>query len=980
MRPLLLVLSCLAVSANAAITISNVVDKTKYDAPRSYTVTADPNAATTTATLDGIASVVGAAVSVTAIGYHELRAESRTAGGTLVDTKFVRFITRDPSRGDTESGIPVFTPFRTVNDAPSAFAGKNLRVIAPAAWPVGLPIPVAVVLRDGADENVRLNGSVTFGGFPFSSLQMRRGWGSMLAPAAKAAGVLSVDARLNGLADNPAITIQSAPAFTAVSGSIAANTTWPANSRVHVTGTLTIEAGATLTVGAGTIVTVSTGDGTATSAAEIVVRGTLQVNGSRTSPVVFAPDTAGQSWGGIELPVATSVVSASNSIFYGSGEDATWFSTHSGYASHRPEQTLFLVAGSGSGTAVGAQLHLTECYCFSLTGQGMNGKTNTWVDIQRSLMQRAITCGELNGCKVTIDRSALIEFPSETAEFVDADNDALYMTGGDESITNTVIGFTKDDGIDTGGNGGDNPFTSGTDVTPFLSLNNWYEGAVHEGNSLSGTRNVTFTGCVFLNCGQGVEAGYSASATGDGPNAIVDGCLFVNNMVGVRWGDNYGSGYNYNPSMEVKNSLVLNSFYHDAFSGQWHPTQANAWIYQDATSTNTFGKPYFDVHNNYMSQSDAVHHPANVQWNPANPSHAFLLASFMPVPGSKVGVAVSSYSPAQNDIATYPGEFTVRLSTYSSLPVSVAWTVVGKSEPFADSETSLASGTVQFSPGETVKTISAPVANPSGFGVIRVVLSAPQNAEVTGEITYFRLPPTEVVARAGTGWRFRQTPSEPPSTWKQLGFDDSSASATEWLPATLPAGFGTFSGVTFGTTVASGPTGDRTRVFYFRRKFTVPSQSPIKTLTFRVRRDDGVIAWLNNGPTPIANSADGGVIPTPATYATLSPNATDTTTYFTFDVPISNLVSGQNILAVEVHQTSVTSSDLLMDCELIASFESPFALGLGKAAGEGFLYWSDPDATLEETVDFTAWAPLPGAASPFPITVSGLQKFYRLRK
>jgi hypothetical protein len=72
------------------------------------------------------------------------------------------------------------------------------------------------------------------------------------------------------------------------------------------------------------------------------------------------------------------------------------------------------MAGSGSGTAVGAQLHLTNCYCFELAGQEMNSRTNTWIDLNRTLMQRAITCGELNGSKVTIDHSALIEFPSET--------------------------------------------------------------------------------------------------------------------------------------------------------------------------------------------------------------------------------------------------------------------------------------------------------------------------------------------------------------------------------------------------------------------------------------------------------------------------------------------------------------------------------------------------------------------------------------
>lgn len=97
-----------------------------------------------------------------------------------------------------------------------------------------------------------------------------------------------------------------------------------------MTGTLTVNAGVTLTVGEGTIVKIYSGTATNGSAAEIVVNGTLQVNGVDGNPVVFAPDAASGNWGGIELPVATSIVNATSTIFTGSGEDETWFDTHAG--------------------------------------------------------------------------------------------------------------------------------------------------------------------------------------------------------------------------------------------------------------------------------------------------------------------------------------------------------------------------------------------------------------------------------------------------------------------------------------------------------------------------------------------------------------------------------------------------------------------------------------------------------------------------
>lgn len=46
------------------------------------------------------------------------------------------------------------------------------------------------------------------------------------------------------------------------------------------------------------------------------------------------------------------------------------------------------------------------------------------------------------------------------ATFADADNDAIHLTNGDLAISNTVLGFTKDDGIDSGANGSDNSYTS----------------------------------------------------------------------------------------------------------------------------------------------------------------------------------------------------------------------------------------------------------------------------------------------------------------------------------------------------------------------------------------------------------------------------------------------------------------------------------------------------------------------------------------
>ena len=1026
MRPIsllgILAFSLTSFSAQAAITFTGVADKTKYIDTLTFTVVADNTAnTTTTATLDGVSLPVGVAKTLNQRfdrSFHQIVATSRdNTTNAVVDTKTVRFVIRDTERmagsdPGSEDGIPPHTPYKTVNDAPSAFAGQTFKVIAPAAWPANLPVPMAVKLVNGSNETVRLNGLVTFSGFSGTTAQLRRGWGSVVAPAKTTAGAVSVGGAVAGLASSPTINIEAAPVFTDVTGTISANTTWPANSRINIpSGGLTVAVGVTLTIGEGTIVKVYSGNGTAGTAAEITVNGSMVINGTEANPCAFVPATPGGLWGGIELQNSAALVDAKWTLFHSSGEEQNWFGTHSGYTTHKNQQALFINAGTlASGALTGSHVKLTDCFCFSLGGQLMNSKARTWVDFTRVLVQRAVTCGEQNDCKVTIDRSALMEFPGESETFADADNDAIYLTSGDLSITNTIIGFTKDDGVDSGGNGGASPFgtidpATGTTTTRYVSTNNWYEGTYHEGNSLSGTRNVYFTGCVFLNCGQGVEDGYSSSGTTDGPNAIVDNCLFSNNMVGVRWGDNYGNGYSYNGSMEVKNSLLLNSLYKDAFSGEWNTGTARAydWVYE-TTATNTFGKQYFNVHDNYISQPDALHHPTNTTWNPANPVHNALIEPFMPVPGSNVGVAISTFQTQQSDTSAYAGTFTARLSSFSSKQVAVGWAVFGKTDPLAEAETSLASGTLTFQPGDTLETFTATVPTPGNYGLIRVALGNPVNAEVTGEQVYVKLPAgavatnyfvygsggkpsTSTVGTLGSAWKaktdFTSTTlaafvTASGSTWKNEGFDDSS-----WATIRTQTGFGDddenepYTVVDYDTTTGGTQIGP---VVLFRQTFTVPSVAALASVTGEVKSDDGAVVYING--TEVFRSPN--VAASLTAYATVgiaSAPADNLTAALT--VPLNLLHNGVNTIAVSVHQYNNTTSDSTFDLKLTGSpavSTPPLALNFGKSGSQPVMWWFGPNDVLEHSTDLTNWFPMPVTGSPVSIIPSGTKEFFRLKR
>jgi hypothetical protein len=95
---------------------------------------------------------------------------------------------------------------------------------------------------------------------------------------------------------------------------------------------------------------------------------------------------------------------------------------------------------------------------------------------------------------------------------------------------------------------------------------------------------------------------------------------------------------------------------------------------------------------------------------------------------------------------------------------------------------------------------------------------------------------------------------------------------------------------------------------------------------------------------------------------------------------VAKLVAGENILAVEVHQQSLGSDDLVFDGELIATYDAPAGVSVARIAGQPVLYWFDSAATLETTTDFSAWAPVPGASSPFEFSIAEPQRFFRLRR
>ena len=110
------------------------------------------------------------------------------------------------------------------------------------------------------------------------------------------------------------------------------------------------------------------------------------------------------------------------------------------------------------------------------------------------------------------------------------------------------------------------------------------------------------------------------------------------------------------------------------------------------------------------------------------------------------------------------------------------------------------------------------------------------------------------------------------------------------------------------------------------------------------------------------------------------PNAASTSTYFSYSIPPSKLIAGENILAIEVHQTSLNSSDICLDAELGIAPQVPLELFYTKSNGLPVLWWFDPAAVLERSRDLIQWELAPTGGSPARVVPGGRQEFFRLRK
>ncbi len=239
------------------------------------------------------------------------------------------------------------------------------------------------------------------------------------------------------------------------------------------------------------------------------------------------------------------------------------------------------------------------------------------------------------------------------------------------------------------------------------------------------------------------------------------------------------------------------------------------------------------------------------------------------------------------------------------------------------------------------------------------------------------------LVRAGSMWRYLDDGSAPPTSWRSNNFADN-----VWTNGRAQLGYGDGDEA---TVVRSNRT-DTTRIIttYFRKYFAATNTGALTNLELRVLRDDGAIVYLNGTEVFRSNMTNAPVDST-TTALTAIANAQELQ-WVSTNINPALLLEGTNLLAVEIHQNSTTSTDVSFDLALSALRFDPPNLSVARSDNRFIIEWPAlPPGFQLETATILASNQWTSATNPI-LTVPGVRSsatitnpgpgnaFFRLRK
>jgi hypothetical protein len=253
----------------------------------------------------------------------------------------------------------------------------------------------------------------------------------------------------------------------------------------------------------------------------------------------------------------------------------------------------------------------------------------------------------------------------------------------------------------------------------------------------------------------------------------------------------------------------------------------------------------------------------------------------------------------------------------------------------------------------------------------------------TDRTVWTNAPNVSLISSNST-WRYDVSATVPTALWKTNTFND-----VVWTNGLSPLGYNDANASLDCATVLEygGVPSSRYITTYFRNSFRVINPSVVTGLQMNARINDGAVVYLNGREIWRYNMPGGAI-----TNTTLASQALSPTLWTSAVLATNGLILGTNVVAVEVHQASASSSEMVMDMSLTAlvnvqvpivhgnfglksdfsenvhlwnasgtklqKFEPPSGSVL---PGENQTYGADPDGS---TTSFRVYAsPTPGAAN-----------------
>jgi hypothetical protein len=230
-------------------------------------------------------------------------------------------------------------------------------------------------------------------------------------------------------------------------------------------------------------------------------------------------------------------------------------------------------------------------------------------------------------------------------------------------------------------------------------------------------------------------------------------------------------------------------------------------------------------------------------------------------------------------------------------------------------------------------------------------------------------------------WRYNDAGIDLGTSWREPGFDDSSfelgLAVLAWEPdINTPPEQPIRTELINYTNVPP----DRVTI-YFRGHFNLPTDpANVDRLQLWHVLDDGAVYYLNGVEVNRTRMPTTGTInfDTLATVAATEPHPLEGPV----DLPPAALVSGANVLAVEVHQNATTSSDIVFGAELIATISACRPrLFISREGDQVKVTWTATNVALEHAQKVDGpWDTVMGAASPYTVPTTNPTGFYRLRE